>query len=155
MRSWLVVLWAWNRFPRAVGTAPSCQSFGSFGTLLSDVWYGLYGLDFGWCCAEPRVGLGDPLQLSICYDPVTLCLFASIRCQQPRDPLASCFSFCCWMQEPGVLPLHACTISLPAQSTSLLLLSYKHTANHLSECMLSQAALKRVSKDLDAINTLL
>ena len=47
--------WAWNRLPRAVGTALSCRSSRRIWTVLSEV-----GFDFGWCCVGPGFGLSDP-----------------------------------------------------------------------------------------------
>ena len=46
--------WAWNGLPRAVGTArvPEFRErLDSAQTL---------GLNVGWCCVEPGVGLSDP-----------------------------------------------------------------------------------------------
>ena len=44
----------WNRFPRAVVTAPSCRSSRSVLTMLSVMY-----LIFGWSFVEPGVGLDD------------------------------------------------------------------------------------------------
>ena len=57
--------WAWNRVPRAVGTASSCWSSGSVGTLLS-------AIGFGWCCVDASVILMGPFQLGIFYHSVML-----------------------------------------------------------------------------------
>lgn len=77
-----------------------------------------------------------------------------IRCQQPTVTLALCFSSGQWMQEPVVLPLSTCTMCLPALSTTLLLPSEKHRANHIPKCTVPQAALGGVNRDLDIINML-
>ena len=45
--------WAWNGLPRAVGTALSAGVHGAFGQRSQ-------GLNFGWSCREPRMGLHDP-----------------------------------------------------------------------------------------------
>jgi len=48
--------WAWNKLPRAMGTASSCRSSTSFWTPLSDT-----GFDFGWFpTPQPGVGISDP-----------------------------------------------------------------------------------------------
>lgn len=46
---------AWNRLPRAVGMALSCQN--------SDIVFG-----FGWCCVEPGVGFDDPCRFLLTQD---------------------------------------------------------------------------------------
>jgi len=46
--------WAWNRLPRAVGTAPSCWSSRSVWTSLSGI-----GFQCEFSCVRPGVGLDD------------------------------------------------------------------------------------------------
>ena len=66
--------WAWNGLPRAVGMAPSARVQGDFGQLSQTE-----GLDFGWCCEEPEVGLGDPSKSPPTWDVQSLLMFPAVK----------------------------------------------------------------------------
>jgi len=46
--------WAWNRIPRAVGAARAARVQRVFGQCSQ-----MLGLDLGWSCVEPGIGLHD------------------------------------------------------------------------------------------------
>lgn len=51
--------------PRALGTAPICQSSKGIGTLLSAIEFG-----FEWCCVEMGLDPASPSQLGSFHDRV-------------------------------------------------------------------------------------